>query len=55
MSPWAAMKAFVPWLAVLFVVLVLSTLHLRTLAAAVSVGWLIYCVYTWIRAARSRG
>jgi hypothetical protein len=48
------MKAFVPWLSVLAVIFLLSMLRLRTLATAVAIGWLIYCVYTWIRAARNR-
>jgi hypothetical protein len=48
------MKAYVPWLSVLAVVFLLSMLRLRPLAAAVAVGWLIYCVYIWIRAARKR-
>jgi hypothetical protein len=48
------MKAFIPWLAVIVVIYLLSALRLRTLAAAVAVGWLIYCVYTWLRAGRNR-
>ncbi|MFG2060493.1 hypothetical protein ACGFIK_03650 [Micromonospora sp. NPDC048871] len=46
------MRGFGPWLAVLAVVLLLSALRLRTLAALVSVGWLIYCVWTWVRPSR---
>ncbi len=48
------MKAFVPWLTVLAVVVTLSALKLRPLAVAVSLGWLAYCVYTWVRPARRR-
>jgi hypothetical protein len=48
------MRAFGPWLAVLAVVLLLSALRLRALAAAVSIGWLVWCVWTWIRAATTR-
>ncbi|MFC7544773.1 hypothetical protein [Plantactinospora sp. GCM10030261] len=47
------MKAFLPWLAVLAVVLLLSALRMRTLAAAVSLGWLAYCVWTWVRPRRN--
>ena len=43
------MKAFLPWLAVLGLVFVLSALKLRPLAAAVSIAWLAWCVYTWVR------
>ncbi|SCE78989.1 hypothetical protein GA0070618_0947 [Micromonospora echinospora] len=49
------MRVFGPWLAVLAVVLLLSALRLRALAAAVSVGWLVWCAWTWIRAAARRG
>ncbi|MGN9779229.1 hypothetical protein ACTMS0_26220 [Micromonospora sp. H33] len=48
------MKGFGPWLAVLAVVLLLTALRLRTLAAAVSIGWLVWCVWTWVRPARRR-
>lgn len=48
------MKSLVPWLTVLAVVFLLSMLRLRALASVVAVGWLIYCGYTWIRAARTR-
>ncbi|WBB77346.1 hypothetical protein O7606_13675 [Micromonospora sp. WMMD882] len=48
------MRTFGPWLAVLAVVLLLSALRLRALAAAVSVGWLLWCVWTWVRAALRR-
>ncbi|MEV4625661.1 hypothetical protein AB0J90_05150 [Micromonospora sp. NPDC049523] len=47
------MKAFVPWLVVLAVIFALSALRLRPLATAVALGWLGYCVWTWIRAARA--
>ncbi|WDZ86987.1 hypothetical protein [Micromonospora cathayae] len=43
------MRTFGPWLAVLAVVLLLGALRMRTLAAAVSIGWLVWCVWTWIR------
>jgi hypothetical protein len=45
-------KAFVPWLTVLAVVIVLNALRLRPLAAAVAIAWLIYCAYTWLRPRR---
>jgi hypothetical protein len=45
-------KAFLPWLAVLALVLLLSALRLRPLATAVSLGWLAYCAWTWIRPRR---
>jgi hypothetical protein len=45
-------KAFVPWLTVLALVYVLNMLHLRPLATALAVGWLIYCVWTWVRPKR---
>ncbi|HEX8630718.1 MAG TPA: hypothetical protein VF755_21375 [Catenuloplanes sp.] len=48
------MRAFVPWLTVLAIVLVLSALRLRPLALAVSVAWLAYCVWTWVRPGRRR-
>jgi hypothetical protein len=48
------MKALIPWLTVLAVVLLLSALRLRALAGAVALAWLVYAVFTWIRAARSR-
>ena len=46
------MKAFVPWLTVLAVIIVLNALRLRPLAAAVAIAWLIFCVYTWVRPRR---
>lgn len=46
------MKAFLPWLLVLVVVLALNALKLRTLGTAVAVAWLVYCVWTWIRPRR---
>lgn len=49
-----AVKAFLPWLAVLAVVLLLSALRLRPLATAVSLGWLAWCVLTWFRPTRRR-
>jgi hypothetical protein len=42
-------KAFLPWLAVIAVVILLNALKLRPLAAAVSIAWLAWCVYTWVR------
>lgn len=48
------MKAFLPWLAVLALVLALSALRLRALAMAVSLTWLAYCIWTWFRPTRSR-
>jgi hypothetical protein len=45
-------KAFFPWLTVLAVIVVLNMLRLRPLAAAVAIGWLAWCVYTWVRPAR---
>jgi hypothetical protein len=45
-----AMKTWLPWLAVLALIMVLS---LRPLATAVAIGWLGYCAWTWIRAARA--
>ncbi|MGC4857859.1 hypothetical protein [Micromonospora sp. DT41] len=47
-----AVKAFLPWLAVLAVVLLLSALRQRALATAVSLGWLAWCVWTWFRPTR---
>lgn len=49
-----AVRGFLPWLAVLAVVLLLSALRLRALATVVSVGWLIWCVWTWFRPTRRR-
>jgi hypothetical protein len=46
------MKAFLPWLAVLAVILILNALKLRPLATVVAVGWLGYCVWTWVRVGR---
>lgn len=46
------MKAFLPWLLVLAVVIALNALRLRPLAAVVAIGWLGYCVWTWIRPPR---
>ena len=48
------MKAFVPWLVVLAVILALNALRLRPLATVVALGWLGYCVWTWVRPARTR-
>ncbi|MER7460064.1 hypothetical protein [Micromonospora sp. NPDC126480] len=50
--PAAAVRAFGPWLAVLALVLLLSALRLRPLAAAVSLAWLAWCVWTWVRPSR---
>jgi hypothetical protein len=47
-------KAFFPWLTVLALVIVLNALHLRPLATALAVGWLIYCVWTWVRPKREQ-
>jgi hypothetical protein len=49
-----AVKSWLPWLAVLALIMVLSALRLRPLATAVAAGWLVYCVYTWIRFGRAR-
>jgi hypothetical protein len=46
------MKALVPWLTVLLIVVALNALKLKSLAAAVSLGWLAYCVWTWVRPTR---
>ncbi|MFB6396652.1 hypothetical protein [Polymorphospora lycopeni] len=46
------MKAFVPWLVVLAVILALNALRLRPLATAVAVAWLVYCIWTWVRPRR---
>ncbi|WP_192902206.1 hypothetical protein [Micromonospora globbae] len=46
------MRGFGPWLAVLATVLLLSALRLRALAAAVSLAWLAWCVWTWVRPRR---
>ncbi|MEO3926025.1 hypothetical protein ABGB07_19460 [Micromonosporaceae bacterium B7E4] len=43
------MKAFLPWLLVLAVVIALNALRLRPLATAVVIAWLGYCVSTWVR------
>ena len=48
------MKAFLPWLTVLALVIILNALRLRPLATALAVGWLVYCVWTWVRPKRSR-
>jgi len=48
------MKAFLPWLAVLGLIIALNALHLRPLAVIVSIAWLAWCVYTWVRPTRSR-
>lgn len=47
-----AVKGFLPWLAVLALVLLLSALRLRALATVVSLGWLVWCVWTWFRPTR---
>ena len=47
-------QAFIPWLAVLAVIVALNLLRLRPLAAAVAMAWLAYCVYTWVRPGRRR-
>jgi len=46
------MKAFLPWLTVLAVIMVLNALRLRPLATAVAIGWLGYCIWTWVRGSR---
>ncbi|MBF9127668.1 hypothetical protein I0C86_01450 [Plantactinospora sp. S1510] len=43
------MKAFLPWLLVLVVVLALNALRLRALGTVVAIAWLVYCGWTWIR------
>jgi hypothetical protein len=45
----APVKAFLPWLAVLGLVIALNALRLRPLAVVVSIAWLAWCVYTWVR------
>jgi hypothetical protein len=45
-------KALLPWLGVLALVFILSAMRLRPLAVAVSLGWLAWCVWTWVRPAR---
>jgi hypothetical protein len=45
----AVVKAFIPWLAVLALIIVLNMLKLRSLATAVAVTWFVYCVWTWVR------
>lgn len=42
-------KPFVPWLTVLAIVIALNALKLKPLATAVALGWLGYCVWTWVR------
>ncbi|MEU6205605.1 MULTISPECIES: hypothetical protein [Micromonospora] len=46
------MRGFGPWLAVLAVVFLLSALRMRALATAVSLAWLAWCVWTWVRPSR---
>ncbi|MBM7080491.1 MULTISPECIES: hypothetical protein [Micromonospora] len=46
------MRGFGPWLAVLALVIVLNALRLRPLAVAVSLAWLAWCVWTWVRPTR---
>ena len=48
------MKPFIPWLTVLALVIILTALRLRPLATALAVGWLVYCVWTWVRPNRRR-
>lgn len=48
----AGVKVLLPWLAVLVVVLLLDAMHLSVLATAVAIGWLVYCVWTWVRPKR---
>ncbi|MEV0805216.1 hypothetical protein [Micromonospora sp. NPDC050200] len=48
------MRGLLPWLAVLALVVVLSELRMRPLAAAVSLAWLAWCVWTWIRPTRHK-
>ena len=49
-----AVRAVLSWLVVAAVVLGLNALRMRPLATAVAVGWLCWCVYTWMRPARQR-
>jgi hypothetical protein len=42
-------RPFIPWLTVLAVIVLLNALRLRPLAVALAVGWLVYCVWTWVR------
>ncbi|MEU7614713.1 hypothetical protein AB0M91_05925 [Micromonospora rifamycinica] len=48
------MRGFGPWLAVLALVIALNALRLRPLAVVVSLVWLAWCVWTWVRPARRR-
>jgi len=50
----AAMRVFLPWLIVLGAIITLNALHMKPLASALAVGWLGYCIWTWIRP-RDRG
>ncbi|WP_326551577.1 hypothetical protein [Micromonospora sp. NBC_01813] len=43
------MKAFIPWLVVLALVILLNSVGLRPLATALALGWLVYCIWTWVR------
>jgi hypothetical protein len=45
-------KGLLPWLGVLALVMLLSALRMRPLATAVSLAWLAWCVWTWIRPTR---
>ncbi|MFY1654314.1 hypothetical protein ACN27J_25955 [Solwaraspora sp. WMMB762] len=50
------MKAFLPWLVVLSLVILLNAVGLRPLATALALGWLVYCIWTWVRpGSRSQG
>ncbi|MFY1690231.1 hypothetical protein [Plantactinospora sp. WMMB782] len=46
------MKAFLPWLLVLALVIALNALRLRPLATAVAIAWLGYCLWSWFRPRR---
>ncbi|WJK42528.1 hypothetical protein O7608_09185 [Solwaraspora sp. WMMA2056] len=46
------MKAFIPWLVVLLLVIGLNAVGQRPLATALALGWLVYCIWTWVRPGR---
>jgi len=49
-----AVRAVLSWLLVTAVVLALSAARMRPLATAVAIGWLVWCVYTWVRPRQAR-
>ncbi|WP_165945181.1 hypothetical protein [Micromonospora sp. KC723] len=46
------MKGLWLWLGVLALIIALNALRLRPLAVAVSLAWLAWCVWTWVRPTR---